>query len=312
MTSTNAFTAFELMHEFDTPIMSNEDLYTFGNVGEVMSEALTPLSASILVPSFESGLLVNFPIVIESKFFNQLFGISHNRISMAIFSLFFRSIKKEIVMENRVHGLSVFGHEFITDEIHKIGLHRFGIVSRYTEWLFLLNVMKCAWTGQSTIKKLDEFMNNFIGSYNLNRLDKFSTQLDLYNDISEKIDKNFAYLQAMHGRTSMLTSVYQIIAFSALAEGKNEITADMLADITSLLSSCKNAESAEIPTALEELTKSIRKCDKGKIQEFCSIEADHGVEWLKQNSFDSYELFQKFIEKNAHRGFQEVILLNFL
>lgn len=35
MTSMNAYTAYELLHEFDTACMSPEDVSTFGNIGEV-------------------------------------------------------------------------------------------------------------------------------------------------------------------------------------------------------------------------------------------------------------------------------------
>lgn len=38
MTSINAFSSWELLHEFDSAVMSPEDLCTFANVGEVSIE----------------------------------------------------------------------------------------------------------------------------------------------------------------------------------------------------------------------------------------------------------------------------------
>lgn len=310
MTSTNAFSTWELMHEFDTPIMSDEDLHTFGNVGEVMPESLTPLSVSILPSSFEKGIMKNFPsgTIKESKFHHQLFGIIHNRVAMSVFNLFCRTNKAEISIENRVHGLTVCGHEFITEEVHRVGVHRHGIATKLTELTFLLNAFKVAWKGKSLVNELGQFMSEFVGTYNEDRLDKFSSLLDIYDDISQEMEKTFAHMQCVHGKTSMLTTVYQIIVFSALSEGKNEVTPDFLSDVTLILSSCQNAESAEIPTALEEITQSIRQLDAAKIKEFCEIKANLGVEWLKQNCSNVHKMFTKFIEKNSHRGFQEVHL----
>lgn len=37
MTSTGSYTSWEIMHEFDTAVMSEEDYFSFGNVGEVMN-----------------------------------------------------------------------------------------------------------------------------------------------------------------------------------------------------------------------------------------------------------------------------------
>lgn len=111
-TSTKSYSSWELLHEFDTAVMSDEDLFTFGNVGEVMSQVMTMLSISVLIPSFEKGLLKNFPIAKEAKFFNQLMAISHGRVAMNVFSVFMRMVKQEISMENRVHGIAIFGHEF--------------------------------------------------------------------------------------------------------------------------------------------------------------------------------------------------------
>lgn len=85
MTSKNVFSSWELLHEFDTAVMSDEDMFTFGNVGEVMAQIMTPLTTSILIPSFEKGLLKNFPLAIESIHFNQLMNVSSHRLTLNVF-----------------------------------------------------------------------------------------------------------------------------------------------------------------------------------------------------------------------------------
>lgn len=97
--------------------------------------------------------------------------------------------------------------------------------------------------------------------------------------------------------------------FSTLAEGRKEFTADYLKDITTLLSSCENAESAEIPVLLEEIASTLLRCNSAKAHEFCDVSPDQGIAWLTKNCITAYSLFEAFIERHKHRGFQEVCTL---
>lgn len=156
-----------------------------------------------------------------------------------------------------------------------------------------------------------QFMEKFIGTYSRQNLSKFQSLNELHDDVTEKIGENFSYAQSIHGisklKATMMCSLYQTILFSSLAEGKNELTPEIMADVTTLLSSCKDAESAEIPTSLDEIASTLlSECDTLKAQEFCDMDADKGIQWLTENCTSANELFKSFIAKNAHRGFQEV------
>lgn len=307
MTATKSFSAWELLHEMDTAVMSDEDLFTFGNVGEVMPEVMSPLTSSVLVKSFESGLFRNFPICPEGKFFYQIMAISHNRLEMNVFGVFLRIVNKEITIQNRVHGLSVFGHEFLTEEIHRLAVHRYGVASKFLELWNIVYIFKCGWSGKSIIDGLGRFMKKFIGHFDRRNLKQFQSMNDLYDDLTQRYEDEFNYVQGIHGLSSMMSSVYQIILLSTIGEGKHELNGEYLSDITTLLSSCENAESAEIPTALEEIAATLKRCNSLKAQEFCDIQPDKGIEWLSKNCITAYTLFEAFIQKNAHRGYQEVM-----
>lgn len=84
-----------------------------------------------------------------------------------------------------------------------------------------------------------------------------------------------------------------------------DITPEHLKDITTIMRSCENAESAKIPTMLKKIAYSIQKNKNYK--DFCSINAEHGVQWLKENNLEAYKLLQKFLETHPHRGHCEVI-----
>lgn len=285
------------MHEFDTAVMSDEDYFSFGNVGEVMPEAMTPLSISVVVPSFENGLMNFSPIKVEKpKYSNAIFGIAYGRIAMNIFNVVLKAIKNEITIQNRLHELSIFGHNFITDEIHKIAVERNGTLSKLSELGLIAHMMKYGWKTKSLIQELLQFMERFIGTYNRRNLRLFQSLNDLYDDVTQKIGDSFSYVQGSHGLSTMMCSMYQTVLFTSLAEGKNEMTPEFLADVTTLLSSCKNAESAEIPTALEEIATALLRCNSSKAQEFCDISPDKGIGWLTENcmSIQFYLVYSYF------------------
>lgn len=76
-----------------------------------MPEAMTPLSMSVVVPAFENGLMNYSPIkVVKQKYANSVFGIAYGRIAMNIFNAVLKAVKEEITIQNRLHELSIFGH----------------------------------------------------------------------------------------------------------------------------------------------------------------------------------------------------------
>lgn len=296
------------MHEFDTAVMSGEDLFSFGNVGEVMPETLTPLSISVVLPSFENGLMIHSPIeILKPISASRIFSLAYNRVTMNIFTVVLKAVKQEITIQNRLHELSIFGHHFITDEIHKIAVERNGTMSKLTELGVICHLIKYGWKTSSIVQELFQFMAKFIGTYNRHNLEMFKSLNDIYDDVTQKIGTNLYYVQGVHGLSTMMCSMYQTVLFTSLAEGRNELTPELLADMTVLLSSCKDAESAEIPTSLEKISSELLRCDSSKVQEFCEISADEGIAWLTENCKTASAMFESLIEKHAHRGFQEVI-----
>lgn len=56
ITSLNAWTDFELMHELDSGVPSNVNLMTFANVGEVLPHPVSPLTISTIVKVLNMAL----------------------------------------------------------------------------------------------------------------------------------------------------------------------------------------------------------------------------------------------------------------
>lgn len=126
MTGLNAFTPWELLHEFDTAIMSPDDISTFGNIGEVLPGAVTPLTCSVFGKALDKNLVRNVAQSEASPFYSSLCRVSQHRFAFEVCNMFLQSIDDTITPENRMHGLIVFGHEFVDKKMHAIAHRRNG------------------------------------------------------------------------------------------------------------------------------------------------------------------------------------------
>lgn len=218
MTSTTALSSWELLHELDSAIMSEDDLHTFGNVGEVMPEAVTPLTCSIVGPSLNRTMLT---VIIPEKIsplYSALFALSHYRSSINVFNAFLRCVEKEISLTNRVHGLAVFGHEFIDEEMHRLAVHRNGIASKRLLLYLVYDLFSTMWRNKSIARKGQQFMERFRGTYDTPNLKKFPSMESLYEDLSKKIVE-MDYVTEVHCCTTKSMTGYGFIMFRILAEG---------------------------------------------------------------------------------------------
>lgn len=92
----------------------------------------------------------------------------------------------------------------MTEEIHKIAAHRYGMANKLTEMWYLWSVAKKGWTAKQEVGELNRFMEKFIGTYNRRNLRVFQSLQELYADITAKIGDDFAYVQSIHGLTTMM------------------------------------------------------------------------------------------------------------
>lgn len=218
MTTINSFSSWELLHEFDTAVMSAEDYSTFGNVGEVMPEVLTPLTLSVISSSLNKAIRSNITDEKSSSCYFELFQLSHFRLAINVFNTFLTFTEKEINLAIKVHGLIVFGHDFVNDEVHRIAIHRFGIGTNGKKFELIWNLFKSCWNNKSVSNRLQQFMDMFCGTYDLDKLEKFTSIENLYDDISMKIlEMNFP--GKVHGATTKVSAFYQFVALLTLAEG---------------------------------------------------------------------------------------------
>lgn len=88
ITTLNAMSNWELLHEADTAVMSVDDTFSFANVGEVFPAALTPLMNSTFIPLLQKSTIKSFPILmLRSPQFYSSFVISHYRLQLDVYKV---------------------------------------------------------------------------------------------------------------------------------------------------------------------------------------------------------------------------------
>lgn len=175
------------------------------------------------------------------------------------------------------------------------------------------------------IGKTAKQATKFAGSFDIN-LDKCVNSIDIYEKINAALP-SLCVSSRTHSDASGSSFFSQFLFFMILMEGKSgkynlfskfnismhnkhiyksilDITTENYIDISTVLSSCADVISADVPTSLNELAKLIDKSNKS--QSFIKIEPKNGVQWLKDNCPDSHKKLEEFLKKHGHRSIREV------
>lgn len=153
----------------------------------------------------------------------------------------------------------------------------------------------------------------FKNYYSKSNLMDFESALDLLDDI----EGNFWRLydcSRCHYNASFLSTFYVAVAVILISDHHPVMAPEVQEDIRIILSGVNGSVSGEIPKKVEELMRLILM--SGKKAEFCQLYRPVAEEWLQMNIPEAAKAFEVFIQKNRHRGMEEVgegdYLLNLL
>lgn len=111
-------------------------------VSQVLPEPVTPLTYSTLVRIVDVNMCRNVLRCDPSPFFPSISRVSHHRVAFEVCNMFMQAVEPTVTMENRMHGMIVFGHEFINERIHRIALERNGLATSRKKTPLLWDVAK--------------------------------------------------------------------------------------------------------------------------------------------------------------------------
>ncbi|KOC62505.1 Cleft lip and palate transmembrane protein 1-like protein [Habropoda laboriosa] len=115
ITTLYSWTDFELTHELDTSVPSDIDIITFANVGEVFPNPMSPLTISVIIGAFETGICNAFHIA--NRIFFTVVGM---KCAINYYNMFLQDPSKKITLLNKVIDIAVCGNLVVTPEIHKV------------------------------------------------------------------------------------------------------------------------------------------------------------------------------------------------
>ncbi|KAL6266847.1 hypothetical protein P5V15_003676 [Pogonomyrmex californicus] len=293
ITTINAWTDFELMHELDSGVPCDVDVMTFANVEEVLPYPISPLSISTFIKVLNISVASKF-----NKFESAYLHMIGMRCALNYMEAALQDINKEITLSNKIIDLAISGRVIVTPEVHEVAIRKYGIMNRWKSIYMIYDMFKSMWTNNARVKEMVDILTK----YTLDA-DAFDKPRDLYNILNKKYKEIFL-IGIGHNLSSLVSTMYQMIALSFLTKGSDNFTSDHLADIGILLSSCTNVISSEVPIALSKIAACIRK--SGKADEFSKIEPTKAMNWLELNCPPAMEKLKTFFETHGHRCVHEM------
>ncbi|XP_029168725.1 uncharacterized protein LOC114938804 isoform X2 [Nylanderia fulva] len=294
ITTINAWTDFELMHELDSEIPSDVELMTFANVEEVLPHPISPLSSSTIIK------ILNVTLDVKNRSDCSHLCVIGMRCAINYFNSLLLDVDKEVTMANKMTDLAICGRVITTPEIHRFAVEKYGIVSRWRKMYLIYDALKTNFKSDAILKEGIDVLNKFI----LNATE-FDTPRSLYSAITKKCKEIFPIIKC-HQTTTMINVYNQIRAMSLLTKGSDDFTSDHLADVAVLFSSCTDVISSEVPIALGNIAACIRK--DGKAEEFSKVEPAKAIDWLKSNCPLAAEKLRTFFDMHGHRCVHELDL----
>lgn len=158
---------------------------------------------------------------------------------------------------------------------------------------------------EKNLKKMGKFRNSILETFSKEKIQKARNSSELF----KLIESSFEDLEKVgmnHIKMTNSSVCYQVIAFSFLVKGGTEIKTEHLNDMTLILNSIGNAESASIPRMIGDISKIIH--DSNMHEEFLEVENGKASSWMNINCPEALKAYQKFMQRNGHRSLNELDL----
>ncbi|KAL3866328.1 hypothetical protein ACJMK2_043635 [Sinanodonta woodiana] len=266
----------ELMHEFDTPVTDCKACITTGNIGEIIPGIATPLTIDLF------GRAVDLGVKIMHKC--QLGLRKSTYASMFVCTYYYRLfINLSVICSTTIYRL-------VSDK-SKVEMF---IMGETLPEHSMQNLISFSGRKPSNLSRLTGF---------------FKAQFQTWG--AEKILRSYEMMlqdSTMIHHSTYLNALMEVIEshhehyFKSLAGKSNKITPDVSADLASLLSSCKNVYSADVPAALADLAKLIDESNQKDYFLNLSDEECHAF-FISSEIFG--EKYRSFLNRHGHRCVRE-------
>ncbi|XP_022901030.2 rifampicin phosphotransferase-like [Onthophagus taurus] len=296
VTTLTNWSDFELLHEFDTPVFSDDEVFTRVNIGEVMKGAITPLTQSTTLHTMDKLIqkemmgetnpyvLMGCPTFMHYGFLNVL-------------NTLYKNVPKKIDVEIRVSELAMLGHPFMDEKIHKECVRRHGYNVGLNKLITRVTLFNKAFFRRDRLNKAIEINRKWDITFKENETPK---------EIFDKLSSSFHVFEKMmtcYVNVNFTNTIYNMLCVTILTGGQSEFTPDHYHDIALVLKTKGGVETVELPVILQKISDLIRKA--GKSEEFIKINSKNAIDWMKNNCGEAANVFERFLQVHGHRLFSE-------
>ncbi|KAG8194956.1 hypothetical protein JTE90_021417 [Oedothorax gibbosus] len=303
VTSGKAETDFEIDHEMDAPLRVENDVFTVSNVGEVMPGAMSPLGSEVLLKYiYIAYQRPNYGDLQDEK---RTKYVPTGMVSMSnhtMFSCIHLLRKADDKATADMVSVAIFGRIIDDEELLEMAKTRFACLKITNMAKIKENLTKLYYMLYGCKRRLKMCRNIY---------DNFKIPVENYRTSQEMFDAlmygctDLVESFGTHFLCSEASSIWNIIIFSILKAANGELNADVYTDFSKLLTSPSSSEveSADVPSAIEEISDCISKAIKP--EEFKNMETDEALDWLQSTKSQAGIKYREFIHKHGHRCLRE-------
>ncbi|XP_040071440.1 putative phosphoenolpyruvate synthase [Ixodes scapularis] len=304
ITSLHRQTDFEVEHNLDNGLSSEDEFYTRANVGEVLPGAISALGLELFLHSFNIVFMERVrkarisTLCPKSVYFRPSSVIvSRNYMMSLIDGMFQHSEKKDLLTKGLFFG--TLGRCFESDDVVAKFLERHGRPLRTDP---LRRVIFLVW---AQLKKGDymKVAQESIKNFEIPLKEEHTAQ-EMYDIISRtfvlppEVILNLLIC-------SMLSSFYNLMVLLTIGSFHGDLTPEVFADVATLLSKCEQVESAEVPSRLKELSSVLRKFRP----DFGKLSIQDARAYLEKSEEEPSRLYRDLIKNHGHRSIKEFDVL---
>uniref|UniRef100_A0A914WYM1 Phosphoenolpyruvate synthase n=1 Tax=Plectus sambesii TaxID=2011161 RepID=A0A914WYM1_9BILA len=293
---------WEFMHEFDSGLLTEREILSTLNVGEVLPNALAPLNLSTTTLTLDRMVtqMTHFQLRIKDSYrhFSVMFPVYRNRLFVSVTEMFLRTW--EIAEKDPLPEVVVAGTRIITPEMVDIARHRFAPMTIYAHIRRSFMLLKLIiYQSKKHLKMAEKRPARItVPEYPMDKIDLL--------DRLESTLAEFGKLGRDHALVSMNSSVtYMFVAMLTRGGAAGEVNADILSDIATIFASCQDVISADVPAAIQKLAQSI--WTNHHVAEFCKMTPLEAIHWLRSDEAGECGVqYKDFLLKHGHRGIDEL------
>ncbi|XP_037074585.1 uncharacterized protein LOC119095838 [Pollicipes pollicipes] len=313
VTSFTGWTEFELTHECDSALLTDEECLTTANTGEVLPRGGSTRAPSLRSPAAHVLRFVEWrcrtcastdelrPCRVRT-YARQYCVLSHHRFGMDVTKTFLSTLQSwEEHDAERTIQLTILGHLEDWTRPRRTAVHRYGVLSWHARMHQMISMAGLTWHIAEDVRR----GQRDFGRLRL-RTDGLTTAQQALRHVCHELRHMQRVIQC-HLLSSTWSQAPQMALLLLLAEdGARPFDQEVFSVFAMLLSSCSGAVSADVPSALERLARLIASSKDAAA--FLSASQEDGLHWLRHRHTTVAAFFEDFLATHGHRALNELEL----